>query len=149
MTERRRCAGAALEARRIEPSDGVAARAAAGTMSVMAWLVQQVPISTATMAAIFGRGLQEVVWRDLAENGPATVHELSNRLSEDHQRVRNALYRLAMLQAVRCVSRVPSPLSASTPRVVWVALDRDGRPQAATATTPQGGTRSSLRLGGA
>lgn len=99
------------------------------TMSVMSWLVQHIPVSTATMAAIFGRGLQETVWRDLADSGPATVHELSQRLGEDHQRVRNALYRLAMLRAVRCAARVPSPVSASTPRVVWVALDRDGRPQ--------------------
>jgi len=97
------------------------------TMSVMAWLVQQVPISTATLPAIFGRELQEVVWRDLAERGPATVYELTDRLQEDRQRVRNALYRLASLRAVRCAMRVPSPVSASTPRVVWVAIERDGR----------------------
>lgn len=98
-------------------------------MSVMAWIAQQVPVSTATLVAIFGRGLQEAVWRNLAEDGPATVHDLATRLDEDHQRVRNALYRLASLGAVRCAMRVPSPVSASTPRVVWVALDDEGRPQ--------------------
>lgn len=102
-------------------------------MSVMSWLVQHTPVSTATPAAIFSRGLQEIVWRGLAENGPATVHELSGRMGEDHERVRNALYRLAMLQAVRCGTRVPSPLSASTPWVVWVALDREANPQSASA----------------
>jgi len=108
-------------------------------MSVMSWLVQQVPISTATLAAIFGRGLQEQVWRDLAERGPATVHELSGRMDEDHERVRNALYRLAMMQAVRCATRVPSPLSASTPRVVWVALDREGNPQSEVTRSASSG----------
>lgn len=97
------------------------------TISVMAWLVQHIPVSTATLAAIFGRGLQETVWRDLAERGPATVHELADRLGEDHQRVRNALYRLASVRAVRCMTRTPSPLGSSRLRVVWAALDRDGR----------------------
>lgn len=96
------------------------------TISVMAWLVQHIPVSTATLAAIFGRGLQETVWRDLAERGPATVHELADRLGEDHQRVRNTLYRLASVRAVRCMTRMPSPVGASRPRVVWAAIDRDG-----------------------
>lgn len=96
------------------------------TVSVMSWLVQHIPISTATLAAIFGTGLQEVVWRDLAERGPVTVHELTDRLGEDHQRVRNALYRLASVRAVRCMTRIPSPVGASRPRVVWAAIDRDG-----------------------
>lgn len=97
------------------------------TRSVMSWIVQHVPVSTATLSAIFGRGLQEEVWMNLARAGPATVHELTERLQDDHQRVRNALYRLASLRAVRCAMRVPSPVSASTPRVVWAAVDRDGR----------------------
>lgn len=125
----------ALSARCIDFSDGAIARAASGTVSAMAWLVQHVPVSTATLAAIFGSGLQELVWRDLVDRGPATVHELTDRTGEDHQRVRNALYRLAMLRAVRCMARVPSPLSPSTPRVMWVALDRDGLPQYPSANS--------------
>jgi hypothetical protein len=100
--------------------------AAAGTLCAMSWLVQHVPLSTATLAAIFGRGLQERVWRDLADKGPATVHDLTARIGEDHERVRNALYRLASLEAVRCHMRVPSPIGGSLPRVVWAACDRDG-----------------------
>ncbi len=95
--------------------------------SVFGWIVAQVPISTATLAAIYGSGRQEVVWKSLASSGPATVHELTERLEVDHQSVRNALYRLARLGAVRCVMRVPSPVGGSLPRVVWAAADRDGR----------------------
>ena len=99
------------------------------TRSVVAWMVSHIPISTVTTAidAIAGSGLQHVVWRNLAENGPTTVHELAGRLGEDHQRVRNALYRLICSRAVKCYQRIPSPIGASRPRVVWVALDRDGR----------------------
>lgn len=95
--------------------------------SVFDWIVSHVPISTATLAAIYGSGRQEIVWLSLAREGPATVHEIVTRLDGEHQSVRNALYRLARLGAVRCVTRVPSPLGGSLPRVVWAALDRDGR----------------------
>lgn len=98
------------------------------TRSVMTWMLAHIPLSTATaIANFYGAGLQEVVWRNLAEEGPTTVHELSGRLGEGHQRVRNALYRLIILRAVKCYQRVPSPIGASRPRVVWVAIDRDGR----------------------
>lgn len=95
--------------------------------SVFPWLIQQIPVSTATQLAAYGRGLQEIVWRNLAEYGPATVHELACRLADDHQRVRNALYRLASLGAIRCAARLPSPVYASRPRVVWCVVDREGR----------------------
>lgn len=99
------------------------------TRSVVTWMLAHIPISTVTTAvdAIAGTGLQHVVWCNLSEHGPTTVHELAGRLGEDHQRVRNALYRLICARAVRCLQRVPSPIGASRPRVVWAAIDRDGR----------------------
>jgi len=96
--------------------------------SVIHWMVDHMLLTTATLADLAGSGLQLSIWRNLAEEGPATVHELTGRIAEDHQRVRNALYRLVELQAVKCHQRIPSPVGASRPRVVWVALDRSGCP---------------------
>lgn len=97
------------------------------TGTVLAWIARQIPYGTATLAALAGSGLQEHVWRDLAERGPVTVHELIHRLDEDHERVRNALYRLLVRNAVRPIAREPSPRPSATRRVVWAAIDRDGR----------------------
>lgn len=96
------------------------------TGTVLAWIASQIPYGTATLAAISGSGLQEHVWRDLAERGPVTVHELIQRLDEDHERVRNALYRLLVRNAVKPIAREPSPRASATRRVVWAAVDRDG-----------------------
>lgn len=98
--------------------------------TALAWMVGQIPVSTTTISPPHGAGLQEVVWRDLAAHGPATVHELSRRLRDDHERVRNALYRLYYRSAVRVAMRVPSTCGGSLPRVVWVAVDHEGKPVA-------------------
>lgn len=105
-------------------------------MSVFPWIIQQIPVSTATQPAAYGRGLQEIVWRNLAEYGPATVHDLAERLADDHQRVRNTLYRLASLGVVRCAARVPSPMMSSTPRVVWCVVDRSGQVKTTAMIAP-------------
>lgn len=111
----------------------------------MAWLVQHIPVSTATLAAIFGAGLQEQVWRDLADRGPATVHDLSQRLGVEHERTRNALYRLASVGAVGCYTREASPVGGTIARVVWCARDHDGRP----VGTAQGAQQPGRALAGA
>lgn len=106
--------------------------------SVFGWMVQHLPVSTATMLAAYGVGIQEIVWRDLAGRGPCSVHDLSDRLGLPHENVRNALYRLVSKSAVKCHLRVPSPVGGALPRVVWAACDRNGPilPQMTTATAP-------------
>lgn len=96
------------------------------TRAVFQWMVRNMPILTSTVTAICGHGLQEIVWCNLRDQGPTTVHELAERLGEDRDRVRNALYRLICMRAVKCLTRIPSPIGASRPRVVWCAVDRDG-----------------------
>ena len=94
--------------------------------TVLAWIVSQIPYGTATMQSICGTGLQEMVWSDLATNGPATVHRLIERCDDDHEKVRNALYRLLMRGAVRPIAREPAPRPSANRRVVWAAVHRDG-----------------------
>ena len=38
--------------------------------SVFGWMVQHLPVSTATMLAVYGVGIQEIVWRDRAVSFP-------------------------------------------------------------------------------
>ena len=94
--------------------------------TALAWMAAQIPVSTATISQPHGEGLQQVVWRDLVDRGPATVYEIAVRIGEDRERTRNAIYRLMYRNAVRCAMRVPG--MGSLPRVVWVALDYRGRP---------------------